>query len=98
MYQIMLEIPDELVGELQPHRNHLLELLQLGLAEWRRKRTADIAHAIKALFQQMADEGKLIQSQPYPANYCPPERPLVRVRGKALSEIVIEQRNRPSYE
>jgi len=94
MYQIMLEIPDELVGELQPRRNHLLELLRLGLAEWRKERTADSAHAIKALFQQMADEGILTQPQPYPANAKPPELPLLEIPGQPLSEIVIEQRNR----
>lgn len=80
------------------YRTHLLDLLRLGLAEWRRGRTAEADRALQALFQQMADEGKLIQPQPYPATYCPPERPLVRVKGKAVSEIVIEQRNRPSCE
>ncbi len=98
MHQITLEVPDELAIELQPYHLHLLDFLRIGLAEWRRRQEAETDRAIKALFQQMADEGKLIQPQPYPANYCPPERPMVRVRGKAVSEIVIEQRNRPLYE
>lgn len=98
MHQITLEVPDELAIELRPYHPHLLDFLRIGLIEWRRSREAETNRAIKALFQQMADEGKLIQPQPYPANYCPPERPLVRVRGKAVSEIVIEQRNRPAYE
>ncbi|MEZ4859671.1 MAG: hypothetical protein R3C14_00110 [Caldilineaceae bacterium] len=81
MHQITLEISDELANELQPYRSHLLELLRLGLSEWRRVRTTDTARAIKALFQQMADEGILIQPQPYPADGRPPELPLSEVTG-----------------
>ena len=96
MYQITLEIPDELANELQPHHSHLLELLRLGLAEWSKTQRADNQLAIERVLQQMADKGVLIQPQPYPANYCPPERTLIQVTGQPISEIVIEQRNRPA--
>lgn len=94
MHQITLEVPDDLGAELQPYRPHSLDLLRLGLAKWRRGRVTEKDRAIKALFQQMSDEGILTQAQPYPDHAQPPELPLIEVSGQPLSEIVIEQRNR----
>ena len=95
MQQVTLEIPDELVTELTPYREHLLELLRLGLAEQQRMQAAQHSVKLDQVLQQMADEGTLIRPKPASSRRSRARRSLIRVTGKPVSEIVIEQRNRP---
>ncbi len=93
MQQMTLEIPDELAAKLTPYREHLLDLLRLGLAEQERMLTARHAVKLDQVLQAMADEGKLIRPKSVRSNRLPSRRALARVKGKPVSEIVIEQRN-----
>ncbi len=94
MQQVMLEIPDELVAELTPYREHLLDLLRLGLAEQRRMQAVQPSATLDQLLQQMADEGKLIRPKPTQPRQQQTRPDLIHSAGKPVSEIVIEQRNR----
>ena len=95
MPQVTLEIPDELVTELTPYREHLLDLLRLGLAEQQRRQSREKSPKLDQVLQQMADEGKLLRPKPVLSHLSRARRSLIRVTGKPVSEIVIEQRNYP---
>lgn len=90
---MILELPDELVAKLTPYREHLLDLLRLGLAEQERMQTARHVQKLDQVLQAMADEGKLIRPKSVRATRLLRRRSLARVTGKPVSEIVIEQRH-----
>jgi len=95
MPQVTLDIPDDLVTQLTPFREHLLDLLRLGLAEQQRIQAGEHPAKLDQVLQQMADEGKLLRPKPALSRRSRVRRSLVQVTGKPVSEIVIEQRNRP---
>lgn len=92
MYTIEVQIPDKLGEKLAPYRDHLPELLELGLHTWlereQRKRNAGQADILEIL----AASDKVSLPEPY-TNETPYERRTpVPITGKPASRIVIEQR------
>ena len=84
---IPIELEDELIKKLSPHRNRLGELLELGLQVLEeRERQKNLA-----LYRALERSGKV--QAPEPEQEAPYVRhSLVSVRGQDVSEIVIEQR------
>ena len=92
MHTIHVELDDELVQKLSPHRNKLAELLELGLQAWQERERQ----------KQLTLRGDLILALELSGRVQTPKRyngpdPYVRhspvsVRGKDVSDIVIEQR------
>ncbi len=92
MRTIQLEIPDELAEKVAPYRDHLPELLEMGLQAWlERERQGRLAQQERVL-QVLAASGRVALPQPYTG-----EKPYVRqtpisATGRPVSQIVIEQR------
>ncbi len=92
MYEMTVEVPDELALELRPYREDLVALLQLGLEERRKNEQMQNIMSVKQVLQQLADEGKLIPPKLTKNRKVRGQRSLVRVTGQPVSKIVIEQR------
>ncbi len=93
MRTVQLDLPDELVQELAPYREHLPELLALGLHEWKRRQLPVPAADQERIRQFLRTVENVTLPQPYQD-----ETPYVRHTpvpslGKPASEIVIEQRD-----
>jgi len=93
MNAIELQIPEDMQQDLQPYRDHLRQLLELGLAEWKRKEklVADpereqILNVLRAT-DGITLPGRTSGEKPR-AHWTP-----ITVQGRPLSEIVIEQRD-----
>jgi hypothetical protein len=92
MRTIQLEIPDNLANRLAPHEDHLVELLELGLDTWQkegephpeteRERVRRVLSAAENITLPDEDAAQL----PYV------RRTPVKITGKPVSEIAIEQR------
>ena len=84
---IHIELEDELIKKLSPHRNKLAQLLELGLQvleERERQKNLDLYRALERSGKVRAPEPD--QKAPY-VRHSP-----VSVRGQDVSKIVIEQR------
>ncbi len=96
METILLQIPDDLAEQIRPHRHELVRLLQLGInqlangeIEGPRDRTLRALRAT-GLIQPIAPS--LVSR--YAVDPHRRRRPPLRLPGKPLSEIIIEQRSR----
>lgn len=96
METIVLQIPDDLAERIKPHRHELARILRLGLSQLatseivsRRDRTIRALQAT-GLIQPIAPS--LVSR--YAVDPHRGRRPPLRLPGKPLSEIIIEQRGR----
>ena len=96
METIVLQIPSDLAEQIRPHRHELDRILRLGLSqltagetESSRNRTLRAIQAT-GLIQPIAP-GLVSQ---YAAARRRPRRPPLRLPGKPLNEIIVEQRGR----
>lgn len=92
MTTIQLNIPSELAEKLEPYRDHLEELLELGLQKFLEHEQQERQTRRDQLLQAIASSNKVKLPQSYPDS--PPYRrhTPIDIAGKAVSEIVIEQR------
>ncbi|MEZ4734949.1 MAG: hypothetical protein R3E79_48260 [Caldilineaceae bacterium] len=90
MTTVQVEISEELAQELTPYQQHLSELLELGLIEWKKLRQEEEAQRLHQTLTKLANEGKVIM--PTPAAQPYQRTTPIKLAGKPLSEIVIEQR------
>lgn len=91
MSSITIQVPKELAVRLRPYRKKLPEILELGLAqaESRTESTADLRErTLRAL------ESTGIVRLPNPQLGTQQRHPPLKIPGKPLSEIIIEQRGR----
>jgi hypothetical protein len=82
---IQLEIPDELAERLVPYREHLAELLELGLNS--RERSEQ-----ETLKQVLTRSGKIVMPESGIEDPGYERHTPVPITGQPVSEIVIEQR------
>ena len=92
MYTIQLELQDTLAKKLAPYRDHLVEVLELGLQVWLERERRERLPPREHLLQVLAASDKVEVPKTYTG-----EKPYVRhtpipITGKPVSKLVIEQR------
>jgi len=92
MTVIQLEVPDKLAKKLEPYRDRLPELLELGLQKWQEHEQQSPQAEKEKVLQILAASGKVSLPQPYTGKKPYIRRTPVPITGKPASEIVIEQR------
>lgn len=92
MSTIQLEISDELAEQLAPHQERLVDLLRLGLQQWQENEQQKRQSEQAQILQLLAESGQVIIPKPIVDATTYILQTLVPLAGKAISEIVIEQR------
>jgi len=89
---VQIESPDELVQKLAPYRDKLAELLELGLEQYiNRERRACLSPREQVL-HALAVSGRVELPRPVLPGSIRERHTPIRMAGKPLSEIIIEQR------
>lgn len=88
-----LKIPDDMQDELRPYRNHLRQLLKLGLQEWKRRTEPSSVTEQNRLLDVLRDADEItlplpVQSGKPRSGWTP-----VPIQGRPVSEILIEMRS-----
>ena len=96
METILLQIPDDLAEQIKPHRHELARILQLGLSQLA---TSEIESPRDRTLRALQATGLIQPIAPsllsrYAVDSPRSRRPPLRLPGKPLSEIIIEQRGR----
>ena len=93
MSAIQLQIPEDMQRELHPYRNHLRQLLELGLEEWKRQeKTTPDPERERLLNVLRAADGITLPS-PAQGKKARPRWTPVSIQGRPVSEIVMELRD-----
>lgn len=103
MQKLEIELPDSLAHELQPYRDRVAEVLRLGLQQLRIAEAAaaepvdgsvgDIDVDAEMRFKQhLLQMGVISEIRPPAPSLPPGSRKPIHVRGKPLSEMIIEER------
>lgn len=92
MRVLEIEVSEDLAKDLRRHADDLPMLLELGLQEWLRRRQGDQEPSREQILRALAASDQVKLPEPYEA-----ERPYVRqtpvqVKGRPVSEVVLEQR------
>lgn len=96
METILLQIPDDLIDEIRPHRNDLVQILRLGLGQLT---TAEAKTSRERTMRALRSTGLVRPIAPglvsrYAAEPATHRHLPLPLSGTPLSEIVIEQRGR----
>lgn len=96
MERILLQIPDDLIEAIRPHRNDLVQILRLGLGQLA---TAETETPRERTMRALRATGLVRPIAPglvsrYAVNAETERRSPLHLSGVPLSEIVIEQRGR----
>ncbi len=96
METILLQIPNDLAERIMPHRHELARILQLGLSQLT---TSEIESPRERTMRALRATGLIQPIAPnlvsrYAVEPHRRRRPPLRLPGKPLSEIIIEQRGR----
>ncbi|OQY20047.1 MAG: hypothetical protein B6I34_08935 [Anaerolineaceae bacterium 4572_32.1] len=92
MNVVQLELSGELAQILSPYHDKLPALLELGLREWLKREPQESLALRERILQVLVASSQVEAPKPYIG-----ERPYVRhtpvpITGKAVSELVVEQR------
>lgn len=95
MTDLTISIPNELMERLRPHLDELPRILELGVQQVERSTTPKLPTERERIMRLLAEKGV---ARPLDKNLVPPgafnrprQQPL-RISGKPVSEIIIEQR------
>lgn len=96
METILLQIPDDLVEQIRPHRHDLVQILRLGLGQLK---AADTETPRERTLRALQSTGLVRPIAPglvsrYAAKPSTRRRVPLSLAGTPLSEIVVEQRGR----
>ena len=94
MTDLTISIPDELMQKLRPHLNELPRILELGVEQVERSAASEALTERERIIRLLAAKGvKPLDKNLLPKGVldCPRQKPL-RIPGKPVSEIIIEQR------
>ena len=92
MTTIQLNIPNELAERLDPYRDQLADLLELGLQKWLERERQQRLSQRDQLLQTLASSGKVKLPHAYPVEKPYSRQTPITIKGKPVSEILIEQR------
>lgn len=92
MTTIQLNIPNELAKRLDPYRDQLVDLLELGLQKWLEREQQKRLSQRDQLLQTLASSGKVKLPHAYLAEEPYSRQTPITATGKPVSEILIEQR------
>jgi hypothetical protein len=98
---IQIQVPSELAQRLHPYRGELLRILEWGLRHVERETEAEYPRPLTRadVLAALRSTGILVELDPaiaarYQASPDQQGRTPVRVEGKPISEMIIEERNR----
>ena len=87
-----LKIPDDMQEELLPYRNHLRQLLKLGLQEWKRRTESYPAAEQNRLLDVLRSADEIVMPMSTQSGKPRSRWTPVPIQGRSVSEILIEMR------
>jgi hypothetical protein len=92
MHTIQLELDEELARKLDPYRDKIPELLELGLGALQERERREHQEARERLLRALEASGKIKVPEPYTGEQAYVRHSPPTVAGKPVGQIVIEQR------
>ena len=93
MNTIRLQIPDEMSRALRPYRGQLHQILELGLAEWKRRELVEASLKQEQLSSTLSAADGITLPKRMPGRQSRAQWTPIAARGRAASEIVLEMRD-----